>query len=164
MAANSPGKRKLLEELVQALGVLALIRVDLGISSFEIRVSESRWGAMSRARDVNHVQIVFFDEAVQMDPDETLTRIGSPMPDQTLLKVFELQGLSQQRVFAQIQHAKRKIIACAPIGIDLAKLIGRERYFLVGRTRRLGCQLTHSRSPPIDCGNGIRSPTNCNPC
>src|SRR3984893_15974205 len=90
VAANAAGKGKLLEELEQSFGILGLIRVDLGVSSFEIRVRQSGGSAVSRAGDVNHIQIVFLDEPVQVDPDEALTGIGSPMPYKTLLDVFDL--------------------------------------------------------------------------
>src|SRR5215472_18795128 len=38
--ADVPGKRELLEELLQPLGVLALVGIDLGVRAFEVRRAE----------------------------------------------------------------------------------------------------------------------------
>jgi hypothetical protein len=41
------------------------------------------------------------------------------MAEEPVLKVFHPERLSQQWVLAQIEHAERKIIARAPVGIGL---------------------------------------------
>jgi hypothetical protein len=43
-------KRKLFEELPQAIDVLTFIRINLGVGFFEIRWTDNPWCAVSRAR------------------------------------------------------------------------------------------------------------------
>ena len=50
VAADVAGEGELLEELLQALGVLALVRIDLGIGPLEIGGTEDARGAVARAR------------------------------------------------------------------------------------------------------------------
>ena len=68
---------------------------------------------MAGARNIDHVEIVFLNQPVEMDTDKTLARIGAPMADQTLLDVFHLQRLPQKRVTSKIEHPQREI-ACRP--------------------------------------------------
>src|SRR6185369_6639640 len=70
----SAGKRELFEELAQPVHVLRLVRIDLGVAALEIRIGQRRRRAMSRTGDVDRVQIVFPDEAIEMDPHKALTR------------------------------------------------------------------------------------------
>ena len=127
MAADASRKRKLLQELVHPVDILALIRVDLRIHPFEIAVGERRRGSMPGTRDVDHVEVVLLDQPVHMDPDKALAGIGSPMPQQAVLDVLGLQRLTQQRVRAQVQHAGGKIVAGAPVGIHFSDFIGGQR-------------------------------------
>ncbi len=50
MRADMTGEGELLEELLQALGVLALVRIDLGVGALEIDRPEYARRAVSRAR------------------------------------------------------------------------------------------------------------------
>jgi hypothetical protein len=123
VAADAAGKRKLFEELAQAVHVLRLVRIDLGVASLEIGIGQRRRGAMSGASDVDRVQVVFLDETIEMDPHKTLTGVGTPMADETFLDVFGGERFAQQRVVTQIQHAQRQVIARAPVRVDIAELI-----------------------------------------
>src|SRR5665213_767264 len=100
VTADTSRKRELLKESAHASCILGFVEVNLRVCSFEVGVCEGRRGSVPGARNVDHVQIVFFDQPVQVDPNETLTRVRSPMPDQTLLEVFHLEWLSEQWVFA----------------------------------------------------------------
>jgi hypothetical protein len=80
---------------------------------------------MAGARNINHVEIVFLNQPVEMDTDKTLARIGPPMADQTLLDVFHLQWLPQQRIIREIQHPQREIVASPPVSVHFAKLADR---------------------------------------
>lgn len=42
---------------------------------------------MPRAGDVNHVEVEFLDEAVQVRVDEVLPRGRSPVPEQHVLQI-----------------------------------------------------------------------------
>ena len=65
VAGNAAGKRELLEELLQPGLVLADVGIDLAVSAFEIRITHHRRTAVAGAGDVNHVEVVFFDDPVQ---------------------------------------------------------------------------------------------------
>ena len=119
VAADAAGKRELAEELEHAGFVLALVGIDLRVVAFEIAVGEGGRRAVAGAGDVDHVEIVFLDEAVEVDPDEGLAGIGAPMAEQAILDVLRLERLAQKRIGAQIDHAGGEIVAGAPVGIDL---------------------------------------------
>ena len=57
------------------------IRKALGVGAFEIAMRHQPRTAMTRADDINHVQIVFFDQPVQMDINEVEPGGGAPMPE-----------------------------------------------------------------------------------
>jgi hypothetical protein len=42
------------------------------------------------------------------------------MSDQALFDVFDGEGRAQQRVVTQIQHARRQVIARAPVRVDMS--------------------------------------------
>src|SRR5580704_8746653 len=94
--ANPAGKRKLLEELEQASFVTTLVGIDLGIVALKVAVGERGRRAVTRARDVHHVQVVFLDKAVQVNPNQRLSRIRPPMTKKPMLDVFRPQGLAEQ--------------------------------------------------------------------
>ena len=64
VAADSAGKRKLLEELVQSLRIQALFWINFRVRAFEIRRAEYAGGAVARAGEKDHVQIVFLDQPI----------------------------------------------------------------------------------------------------
>src|SRR5262249_27593817 len=63
---NAAGEAELLEQLLHSIRVLASIRVYLGVSALQVCMRNQRWPSVPRPDDVNHVQIVAFDNAVQM--------------------------------------------------------------------------------------------------
>src|SRR5271168_4730676 len=120
MAAHATWKGEQLEEASQAVGIVGTVGIDLGVNAFEITVREGRRRAMPRPRQINHVEVVFLYQSVEMDPYERLTRVRSPMPEQAILDVIGLERLPQQGVVAQINHAGAQIIASAPVCIRAA--------------------------------------------
>ena len=93
-----PGKRELLEELLQPGLILADVGIDLAVSAFEIRVANDGRAAVPGAGDVNHVEVVFLDDPVQVDVDEVLARRRAPVSQQHVLDVRERQRPLQQRI------------------------------------------------------------------
>jgi hypothetical protein len=85
---------------------------------------------MPRTGDVNHVQVIFPDDTIQVNPCETLAGIGAPMPKQPILAMLGAQRFSEQRIVPQVDHSSTKIIASSPVRVDLAKLV-RSEYVLV---------------------------------
>src|SRR5271166_4202780 len=102
MAWDAPGKRELGEEALHPLLVGRNVRIDLTVSSLEIGVGYQAGPAMPGAGDVNHVEVVLFDQPVQVNIDEVQTRRGSPMAQQSRLDVILGEGLLEQRVVVEI--------------------------------------------------------------
>ena len=95
VTADSAWKRELLEELEEAGFVLGFVVVDLGVGAFEIGVGESGGCSVSGAGDVDGVEVVLFDEAIHVDPDEGLAGIGAPVAEEASLDVLGLEGFAQ---------------------------------------------------------------------
>ena len=95
MATDSARKRKPPEELKHASLILTTIRINFRIDPFEPGVCQNRRRAMARPRNVEHVQIVFADEPIQMNPNQRLSGIRAPVAQQAALDVFGLERLSE---------------------------------------------------------------------
>ena len=91
VAADAPWEGKLSEELVQAYFVLALFRINFGVGTLEIAWRQNSWRAVSRTGHEDHVEIQFFDQAVQVDIDESQPWARAPMSEQAVLDVVGLQ-------------------------------------------------------------------------
>ena len=122
VAANMTGKRKLLEELLHAFRIFALVRIDLGVGAFEICRPQHPGRAMARPGHENHIEVVFDDHPVEMHPNEGQRRARAPVAEQPVFHIFSLQGLLEQRVILEIDHAYRKVIARPPIRIHQFQL------------------------------------------
>src|SRR5262249_9144987 len=93
VAGHAAGEGKLLEELAQPGFVARDVRINLRVGSFEVDVPDERRAAVSGARDVNHVEVVLPNDAIQMDVDQILSRRRAPVAEQTRLDVSRLQRL-----------------------------------------------------------------------
>ena len=102
MAGNSSGKRKLSKELLKPGLVLADVWIDLAIGALEISVGDDGRAAMPGAADVNHVEVVFVDDPVQVHVNEVLPGGGSPVSQQPVLDVRERQRPLEQRIVVKI--------------------------------------------------------------
>src|ERR1700729_3579 len=122
--SDSSGKRELPEKLEQARFVATLVGIDLGVVAFEIAIGKCGGRAMTGAGEVYNVQVVFSDEPVQMNPNQRLAGIGSPVTKKPILDVFPLQRFTQKRICAEIDHACRQIIASSPVGMNLPQFFG----------------------------------------
>src|SRR5579884_4272650 len=121
MTWYSARKRKLLEQPLHSRLVLGDGRINLAVSPFQIRVRHHSWAAVSRAADVNDVQIVFLDDAIQVNVNEIESRRRPPMAEQTRLDVLPFQWAFKQWIVQQINLANGKIIRCAPIRVYQAQ-------------------------------------------
>src|SRR5271156_5621550 len=74
VAADSAGERELLEELAQAVNVLAFLGINLRICPLQIRWTQDPRRAVTRAGEKNHVEIVLFDQPIQMNIHERQAR------------------------------------------------------------------------------------------
>ena len=123
---------ELLEEALHALLVFALVRIDLRISTFQVRGTEHARRAVTRAGHENHVEVVSLDHPIEMRPHERQRRARAPVAEQTLLHMLGLQRLLEQRVASEIDHAHREVVARLPPRIDETQLIARERTLRCG--------------------------------
>jgi hypothetical protein len=119
VARNPAGKRELLEQLPKTRLVPRNFRVDLRVGAFEVDVRDERRPSVARAGNVDHVDVVLANDAVQMDVDEVLSGCGAPVPQKAWLDVFRLERLAQQRIVEKIDLADGQVVGGAPIGIHL---------------------------------------------
>ena len=98
-----------------------MLGIELAVGAFEPGVGDHPRTAVARPADVDHVQVVFFDQPVAMGVNEVQAGRGAPVPQQPGLDVLEAQRLGQQRVVVEINLPNREIIRRAPVGVDLAQ-------------------------------------------
>ncbi len=82
---------------------------------------------MTRAGDVDGIQIQLADKAVGVDVDEVQAGRGAPVAQEARLHMLERKWLTQQGVIEKIDLADGEVVGSPPIGIDLAKLVRPER-------------------------------------
>ena len=90
VAGNSAGEAELLEQTLHSFRVLADVRVHLAVGALEIGVGHQRRSAVAGADDVDHVQIVAVDHAVEMHVEHVQPGRGAPVAQQARLDVFAL--------------------------------------------------------------------------
>src|SRR5208283_722821 len=157
VAADSAGEGEKLEEVPQTLKVLIAVGIDLRVGAFEIGIRQHRRGAVSRTGDVQHVEVVFLDELVEMDPHQALAGIGAPMTKEPLLQLSWPEGLAQERIVLEIKLPDREIIAGAPVSVDQVKFIG-----IQGRSRFALVHIFSVTSPrPARSVRAVNEPLHC---
>src|SRR5580704_11295903 len=75
-------KGELKEQFAQASLVLTDVRVDLAVSTLKVGMADNRGTAVAGPAHINHIQIVFVDDPIQMHIDEVLPRRRAPMTQQ----------------------------------------------------------------------------------
>ena len=91
--------------------------IDLAVSAFEVGVAHDGRAAVPGAGDVDHVEVVFLDDPVQVRVNEVLPGRRAPVPQQHVLHVRERQRPLQQRIVVEINLADRQIVGGAPVGV-----------------------------------------------
>ena len=76
---------------------------------------------MARPGDVDDVEVVSLDDAVQMGVDEIEPGRRAPVTKQARLDVGHLERLLQKRIVQEINLADREVVRRAPPGIDPPK-------------------------------------------
>ena len=122
MARDAARERELLEQPLQPGLVLADVGVDLAVRAFEVCVRHQRRAAMPGACDVDHVDVVFLDDTVQVDIDEVLSRGGAPVADHQRLHMRLRQRLLQQGIGIQVYLPDRQVVRRPPVGVHPGKL------------------------------------------
>ena len=153
VARNAAGEGKLLEQPLHPGFVLADVGIDLAVAAFEIGVGDQGRAAMAGARDVDHVEIVELDRAIEMHIDEILPRCRTPVPDHQRLDVGQRQRLAQHGVFIEIDLADGEVVGGAPIGVELAPLMRIQRGLRLGEgdgvfvDRQISCRNGYVHCP-----------------
>ena len=124
MTGNSARKRELRKELLESGLIAADVGIDFAVGPFEIRVTHDCRTAVAGAGDIDHVEVIFLDDPIQMDVNEVLTGCRTPMPEQHRLHVRKCQRLFQQRIVVQINLADRQVVRGPPVGVHLAQKFG----------------------------------------
>ncbi len=88
VARDPAGEGELPEELAQAVLVQRHVRVALRVGALEVRVGHEAWPAVSRAGDVDGVQVARTDRAVQMGIDQVEPRRRPEVAEQPRLDVL----------------------------------------------------------------------------
>ena len=121
-----PGNENLLEKFLQARLVLRDVRINLAVGALQVSVAHDGRSAVAGPGHVDHVEVVFFDDAVQVRVDEVLPRRRAPVAEQHVLNVREGERPPEQRVVAEINLADREVVGRAPVGVDFMELFGAE--------------------------------------
>lgn len=82
---------------------------------------------MPWADDVNHVQIVLFDQSIEVNIDKVQSRRRAPMPQQPRLYMLARQWDFEQGIILEIDLANGEIVRSAPVGIHPIEKSWRER-------------------------------------
>src|SRR5262245_47553766 len=91
MTWNAIGPRELPEKTSQALTAALHNRIRLRVGALEVAMRHKPGAAMPRAYDINHVQIVLFDQSIKVNIDKVQSRCRAPMPQQPSFYVFARQ-------------------------------------------------------------------------
>ena len=124
MTGNAVRPGELAKQPMQSVPAALNRRIVLGIRPFQIGLRHQARAAMAGTDDIDHVQIVFLDQPVEVDIEKVQSRCRAPMPQQTGLDVFELERGFEQRIVLQIDLPDREVIRRAPIGVHFPQEIG----------------------------------------
>src|SRR2546430_6310959 len=128
VAGNAARKRKLLAKLLKAYFICRNVGIDFAVRAFQIGVGAEARPAVSGTGNVNDVEVVFFNQAIEMNVDEIQSWSGAPMTEQAGLNVLELKRFTQERICVEIDLADREIVCGAPVGVNFAQFFGEKRF------------------------------------
>src|SRR5271154_3932706 len=102
MTRNAVWPGELTKQPLQPVSAALDIRIALGVRPLQVAMRHQSRTAMTGADDINHVEIVFFDQPVQVNVNEIDPGGGAPMPEQAGLDVFERERGFEQWIVLQI--------------------------------------------------------------
>ena len=120
------GKRELGEQALHPRLVGGDVRVDLAVGALEIGVRHQSRSAVTRTGDIDHVEVVLLDDAVQVGIEEVQAGRGAPVAEQPRLDVFLGQGLLQQRIVVEIDLPDGQVVGGAPVRVDRCPFLVRQ--------------------------------------
>src|SRR5580704_16665682 len=112
-------RRELPKHEPQAVFVLCDLRMYFCISAFEVGHRVERRTAMPGTGNINDICVSFFDQAIQVNVDEVLSRRSSPVPKEPRLNLYSFERLSQKGVLKKIDLADAWVIWRAPVPVHL---------------------------------------------
>jgi hypothetical protein len=127
-AQDDHGPAGPLEQPPQAVFIPRDVQVHLAVGSFQIGVCRQAWPAVPRSGDIDDVQVVLPDDAVQVDVDEIQPRRRAPVPEQPRLDVLQRERLLQEGIVVEIDLPDRQIVRGPSIGVHLAEQFRGEWY------------------------------------
>src|SRR5215831_8497072 len=124
VTADAARKRELLEELLQPGRILALLGVNLGVGTLQVHRAQDTWSTVPRTSQEDHVQVVFFDQSVQVNVNKCQARARPPVSEKPIFDVLRLEGFLQEGIVLQVDHPKAQVIAGPPVGMDFLQRLG----------------------------------------
>ena len=119
MAGDAAGERELLEQFLHALFVSGDVGIHLGVGAVQPILRHHGIAAVTGTGKVNHIQIIFFDDPVQMGINEVLAGYGAPVAHNFLFDIVHGQLFPEQGIAQQVQLPGGKIVRCPPIGVHV---------------------------------------------
>ena len=121
MTRDTAGKGKLFEEPFHAGFVLGDVWIEFAVSAFEVGVCDDSGSAVTGTGDEDHVEVMHFDEAVQVDVDEVQSGRGTPVAEEARFDVFEFERLFEERIVVEIDLADGEVVGGAPVGVHFGE-------------------------------------------
>jgi hypothetical protein len=81
VAGHPAGKGKLGAEFLHARFVLCTIRVNFRISTLQVRATNHGLPGVTGAREIDHLQLVPFNDLIEVNVDEILPRRRPPVTE-----------------------------------------------------------------------------------
>jgi hypothetical protein len=132
----------LLEEPLQDRFILRDMGVDFPVGAFKVGIGHEPRTAVPRTGNVDDVQVVLLDEAIEMHIDEIQALRSPLMPQEARLDVLQVQWLFEERIGVEINLSHRSI-AFVKIGAQQLQASGpaSEVACRKGTTRTLSTRL-----------------------
>src|SRR4029077_12194135 len=110
MARDASGKAELLEQAPDPVLVLRDVRVNLGIGALQIRMCHERRTAVTRADDIDHVEVMTLDDPIEVNIEKIESGSRAPMANQPRLNMLAFEGFFKERVIKKIDLTHRQIV------------------------------------------------------
>src|SRR5580704_18643833 len=115
---------------------------------------------MSGTGDVDHIEIVFLDQPIEVRVNEVEARRRAPMSEKAWLDVLLLERLTQQWIVEQVNLTDRQIVGGAPVSVDERAFGFRQRASGFRRASLFRLSGRHRHFPPVL----LRRMTDCRIC
>src|SRR4051812_18866469 len=106
---------------------------------------------MAWSSQENHIQVIFFDQPIQVNVCERESRARAPVSEEPVLNVFRFERFFQQRIVLQINHAETQEITSPPVSVNITQLVCAQRFPLNGGS---GWAVSAEGSAFRWCGHG----------